>query len=48
MGYVDTLQCVNNRIIVDVVKHRMCLTTSTNYTSNNLPRMKNQRVPVQF
>ena len=27
---------------------RMCLTTSTNYTSNNLPRMKNQRLPVQF
>ena len=26
----------------------LCLTTSTNYTSNNLPRMKNQRLPVQF
>jgi hypothetical protein len=25
-----------------------CLTTSTNYTSNNLPRMKNQRLLVQF
>jgi hypothetical protein len=25
-----------------------CLTTSTNYTSNDLPRMKNQRLPVQF
>jgi len=24
------------------------LTTSTNYTSDNLPRMKNQRLPVQF
>jgi hypothetical protein len=24
------------------------LTTSTNYTSNNLSRMKNQRLPVQF
>jgi len=24
----------------------LCLTTSTNYTSNNLPRMKNQRLPV--
>ena len=24
------------------------LTTSTNYTSNNLPHMKNQRLPVQF
>jgi len=23
-------------------------TTSTNYTSNNLARMKNQRLPVQF
>ena len=26
----------------------LCLTTSTNYTSNNLPHMKNQRPPVQF
>ena len=26
----------------------LCLTTSTNYTFNNLPRMKNQRLPVQF
>ena len=26
----------------------VCLTTSTNYMSNNLPRMKNQRLPVQF
>jgi hypothetical protein len=26
----------------------LCLTTSTSYTSNNLPRMKNQRLPVQF
>jgi len=25
-----------------------CMTTSTNYTSNNTPRMKNQRLPVQF
>ena len=25
-----------------------CLTTSTNYTSNNLPVMKNLRLPVQF
>jgi hypothetical protein len=25
-----------------------CLPTSTNYTSNNLPRMKNQRMPVEF
>jgi hypothetical protein len=24
------------------------LTVSTNYTSNNLPLMKNQRLPVQF
>jgi hypothetical protein len=24
------------------------LTTSTNYTSNNFSRMKNQRLPVQF
>jgi len=26
----------------------LCLTTSTNHTSNNLPRMKNQRLSVQF
>jgi hypothetical protein len=26
----------------------LCLTTSTNYTSNNLPHMKNQRLQVQF
>ena len=26
----------------------LCLTTSTIYTSNNLTRMKNQRLPVQF
>jgi len=26
----------------------LCLTKSTNYTSNNLSRMKNQRLPVQF
>ena len=26
----------------------LCLTTSTSQTSNNLPRMKNQRLPVQF
>jgi hypothetical protein len=26
----------------------LCLTTSTNYNSNTLPHMKNQRLPVQF
>jgi len=26
----------------------MCLTMSTSHTSNNLPRMKHQRLPVQF
>jgi len=26
----------------------LCLTMSTNYTSNNFPRMKNQGLPVQF
>jgi hypothetical protein len=26
----------------------LCLIMSTNYTSNNLPRMKNQRLPMQF
>jgi len=25
-----------------------CLSTSTNYTFNSLPRMKNNRLPVQF
>ena len=34
--------------VPDNVQHGMCLTTSTNYTSNNLPLMKNQRLPVQF
>jgi hypothetical protein len=34
----------SGRCQADVV----CLTTSTNYTSNNLPRMKNQRLPVQL
>jgi hypothetical protein len=27
---------------------RQCLKKSTNHTSNNLPHMKNQRLPVQF
>ena len=26
----------------------LCLITSTNYTSNNLPHTENQRPPVQF
>jgi len=26
----------------------LCMTTSTNYTSNNRPRMKNRGLPVQF
>jgi hypothetical protein len=26
----------------------LCLTTSIIYTANNLPRMKNQRLPVEF
>jgi hypothetical protein len=26
----------------------LCLTTSTNHMSNNLPHMKNQRLPVQL
>jgi len=29
-------------------RRSMCLTTSASYTSNNLPRMKNQRLPVQY
>jgi hypothetical protein len=28
--------------------HILCLTTSTNYTPNILPRMKNQKLLVQF
>jgi len=27
--------------LVDVVRHILCLTTSTNYMSNSLPCMKN-------
>ena len=34
--------------VVAVVTLSMCLTKSTNYTSNNLPRIKNQRLPMQF
>jgi len=35
--------------LLGVVRHSIsCLTSSTNYTSNNLPRMKNQRLAVQF
>jgi hypothetical protein len=34
--------------LLDVVRHSVCLTTSINYTSNNLLRMKNQRLLVQF
>jgi hypothetical protein len=30
------------------LRHILYLTTSINYTSNNLPLMKNQRLPVQF
>ena len=30
------------------VSGTVCLTPSTNYTSNNLPRMRDQRLPVQF
>jgi hypothetical protein len=35
-------------IIRSLKLHWQPLTTSTIYTSNNLPRMKNQRLPVQF
>jgi hypothetical protein len=34
--------------VVERVVGRQCLTMSTNYTSNNLSRMKNQKLPVQF
>jgi len=34
--------------VVERVVGGLCLTTSTNYMSNNLPRMKNQRLPVLF
>jgi len=30
------------------LSHTVCLTTSNNYTSSNLPRIKNQRLPVHF
>jgi hypothetical protein len=36
------------KVVGRVVGGTVCLTTSTNYTSNNLPRMKDQRLPVQF
>ena len=29
-------------------KIALCLTMSIDHTSNNLPRMKNQKLPVQF
>jgi hypothetical protein len=29
-------------------QYHLCLTTPTNYTSNNIPHMKDQRLPVQF
>jgi len=35
-------------IIRSLKLHWQCLIMSTNYVSNNLPRMKNQRPPVQF
>ena len=42
--------CIRSRLLdvylVDFVRHILCLTKSTNYTSNNLPRMKNQRLLV--
>jgi predicted house-cleaning noncanonical NTP pyrophosphatase (MazG superfamily) len=34
--------------VMDIVRHILFLTMSNNYTSNNLLRMKNQRLPVQF
>ena len=36
------------KVVGRVVGGTVCLTTSTSYTSNNLPRMKKQRLPVQF
>jgi hypothetical protein len=33
---------------LNMFRASLCLTTSTNYTSINLPRMKNQRLTVQF
>jgi len=30
------------------LQYQLCLTMLTIYTSNNLSRMKNQRLPVQF
>ena len=35
------------KVVGRVRRSTLCL-TSTNYTSNNLPLMENQRLPVQF
>jgi hypothetical protein len=40
---MGSVKAVGNLMLVDP-----CLTTSTNYTSNNPPRLKNQRLQVQF
>jgi hypothetical protein len=40
---MGSVKAVGNLMLVDP-----CLTTSTNYTSNNLPLLKNQTLPVQF
>jgi hypothetical protein len=36
------------RVVNGRCQAHTCLTTSTNYMSNSLPRTKNQRLPVQF
>ena len=39
---------IRGRLLDVQLVSTVCLTTTTNYTSNNLPRMKNQRLPVRF
>jgi hypothetical protein len=44
-NFTGSLWPFTRRRLVDVV--RLCLTTSTNYTSNNPPRIENQSLPAQ-
>jgi hypothetical protein len=41
-------QCSFRLLMMGGVSSTVCLTKSTNHTSINLPRTKNQRLPVQF
>jgi len=45
----NSIRCNNvSKFLLFHIYMILCLTTSTNYTSNNLLCMKNQRLPVQF